>query len=153
MERTAALCHRTDPIEARARLLIVDDDELVLSSLRTLFELETDYHIYVERSPSKAIELLSTVPVDVVISDFLMPEMDGVSFLGVVARLRPEVTRALLTGQGDSRRVTKAVRELDVHYMEKPWDNDAMLSFVRRAVGQRKPEGSAQPKVSCGTKP
>ena len=56
-----------------ASILIVDDDELVLSSLRGVFSLQTDYNVLEATDPKKAIGLVERTPLDVVISDFLMP--------------------------------------------------------------------------------
>jgi two-component SAPR family response regulator len=60
----------------------------------------------------------------VVISDFLMPHMDGVSFLSKVGRLRPAASLILLAGHADRARVEGAVRETGLDPMEKPWSND-----------------------------
>jgi DNA-binding NarL/FixJ family response regulator len=67
----------------------VDDDQLVLASLRLVLRLETDCVVWLESDPRSALETVSKTEVDVVISDFLMPHMDGVSFLEEVRRLRP----------------------------------------------------------------
>ena len=69
------------PPEARApRIIAVDDDALVLGSLKGLFTLETDYAVELFDDPRKAVEHLAKNPVDVVISDFLMPQMNGLEF-------------------------------------------------------------------------
>ena len=65
----------------RASILLVDDDELVLSSLRGVFTLQTDYDVIDATDPQQAIQEVERVPVDVVISDFLMPQMNGIDFL------------------------------------------------------------------------
>ncbi len=71
-------------------ILIVDDDALILSSLRGLFMLETDYEIVEHSDPKEAVEEVKRRPIDMVISDFLMPGMNGVELLGKV--------RAMLNG-------------------------------------------------------
>jgi DNA-binding NtrC family response regulator len=133
-----------DSVRARAeresgkpRVLIVDDDELVLASLQSLFRFESGYELDLETDPAKAAQLLSSKRFDAVISDLLMPEMDGIELLETAAKLQPEATRILLTGYGDGRRIRKAVRELDLHYMDKPWDNAAILKIVKSALRKR----------------
>jgi DNA-binding NtrC family response regulator len=121
----------------KPRVLIVDDDELVLAALQSLFRFESGYEVDIETNPSKAAQLLSSKRFDVVISDLLMPEMDGVQLLETAAELQPEATRVLLTGYGDGRRIRKAVRELDLHYVDKPWDNAEILKIVRNALRKR----------------
>ena len=56
-------------------ILIVDDEEIVLTSLKSLLELETDYTIVTFLTPEDALHMLRQGPVDLIISDFLMPEM------------------------------------------------------------------------------
>ena len=118
----------------RPRVLIIDDDELVLSALQNLFQLKSHYELDTETNPTRAARLLMRKRFDVVISDFLMPEMDGIQLLEIAARLQPRATRILLTGYGDNRRIQRAVRDLGFHYMDKPWDNAAILEIVESAV-------------------
>ena len=119
------------------RILIVDDDDLILSSLRTLFDLETDYELHVESNPSRAAALLSSEDFDVVISDFLMPEIDGIRLLETAARLQPRATRILLTGCAEGRRTRTALRDLDACRMEKPWSNRDLLQLVASSLDKK----------------
>jgi serine phosphatase RsbU (regulator of sigma subunit) len=116
-------------------ILIVDDEDMVLSSLRGVFALQTDYDVYEANTPKAAIETVARTPIDVVISDFLMPEMNGIELLKEVKRLQPDSVRLLLTGYADKENAIKAINEVGLyHYLEKPWDNDALLNIVRRAL-------------------
>lgn len=118
----------------RPRVLLVDDDELVLSALQSLFRLRADYDIHAETNPARAARLLGSKHFDVVISDFLMPGMDGIQLLETAAKLQPQAIRILLTGYGDDRRIRRALRDLGFHYMDKPWDNDAILAMIESAL-------------------
>ena len=62
-------------------ILIVDDEEMVLSSLRGVFTLQTDYDVHEASTPKEALSHVERARVDVVISDFLMPEMNGIELL------------------------------------------------------------------------
>ncbi len=62
-------------------LAIIDDDNLTIASLSGLLRLETDYEVREYLSPLKALVELRQRPVDLVISDFLMPELNGIEFL------------------------------------------------------------------------
>ena len=121
-----------------ANILIVDDDDLVLSSLRGVFALQTDYDVAEAIDPNKALEMLERQPLDVVISDFLMPQMNGIEFLKKVRRIQPEAIRLLLTGYADKENAIKAINEVGLyHYIEKPWDNQAMLNIVRNGLEEK----------------
>ncbi|MGH9322485.1 MAG: response regulator, partial [Vicinamibacteria bacterium] len=124
--------------EKASTVLIVDDEEMVLSSLRGVFTLQTDYNLLQESDPKKALDLLPRTPVDLVISDFLMPQMNGIEFLKEVKMLQPETIRVLLTGYADKENAIKAINDVGLyHYLEKPWDNEALLSIVRNGLKEK----------------
>ncbi len=120
------------------RVIAVDDDSLVLGSLKGLFTLETDYEVEFFDDPTKAIGHMVKNPVDLVISDFLMPQMNGLEFLAEARRLQPEATRILLTGFADKQNAIRAINEVGLyHYLEKPWENDHLLLLMRNALQEK----------------
>jgi DNA-binding NtrC family response regulator len=123
---------------ARRRILVVDDEPLVVKSLEALLTLEGDYETLGFTSCRLALEAIRTRPCDVAISDFLMPEMDGVSFLKEVRRQYVEVPLVILTGYADKESAIRAINEIGLyHYLEKPWQNDDLLAVVEGALNQR----------------
>ena len=128
----------SSPGAKAARIIAVDDDALVLGSLKGLFTLETDYEVELFEDPGKAIGHLVRNPVDVVISDFLMPQMNGLQFLSEARKLQPEAARILLTGFADKQNAIRAINEVGLyHYLEKPWDNDHLLLLIRNALEEK----------------
>lgn len=126
------------PASERSTVLVVDDEPSVPESLSALLELETPHRVLVETSPLRAVELAKVTPLDLVISDFLMPEMDGVAFLLEIRRLYPESVLILLTGYADKTSAIRAINEVGIfHYLEKPWDNDDLLTTVRTGLDKR----------------
>lgn len=120
-------------------IVIVDDEELVISSLQSLLDLETEYEIAGFTSTAKALEYISVNNVTLVISDYLMPEMDGISFLAKVREIKPHVPRIILTGYADKENAIKAINEVGLfQYIEKPWDNDDLLIILRNGIEKRK---------------
>ena len=116
-------------------VLIVDDEEMVLTSIRTLLLLEGDYDVRSLSSPHEAVNFLRTQPVDVAVSDFLMPGMTGIQLLAQAKQLQPEATRVLLTGHADKASAIQAINEVGlVQYLEKPWDNAQFLFVIQHAV-------------------
>jgi DNA-binding NtrC family response regulator len=119
-------------------IVIVDDEEMVLTSLRSFLNLETDYNVETYTSPQKALESLSSKPLDLVISDYLMPDMNGIDFLLEVKRLHPFSTRVLLTGYADKENAIKAINEVGLYqYVEKPWDNEELKLIVQNGLERR----------------
>ena len=122
----------------RPTVLIVDDEELVTKSLRNLFQLQSDYKIVTHTSPSKALSALDSLTVDLVISDYLMPELDGITFLSKLREIQPQTIRVLLTGYADKENAIRAINTVGLYqYIEKPWDNEKLLVVVRNGLEKR----------------
>jgi putative two-component system response regulator len=116
-------------------VMIVDDEEMVLTALRTFLELETPWAVREFTSPRAALEALSTERIDVVLADFMMPDMDGISFLKEVRGQKPHVSRILLTGYADVGNAIRAINEAGLyHYLEKPWDNEHLRMVIRNGM-------------------
>ena len=131
------------------RVLILDDDDLIVRSLCGLFSLETEYEICDFNEPEVALREVERRPIDLVISDFLMPHMNGVDFLKKVRELQPDVPRILLTGFADKENAIRAINEVGLyHYLEKPWKNEDLLLLVRNALQQKSLRIQLSQKVS-----
>lgn len=126
------------PPEPAWTLLFVDDEANILSSLNRLFRPE-GYRILTAPGGAKGLELLQSEPVDLVISDMRMPEMDGAAFLEQVAQRWPRVVRLILTGYADIGSTIAAVNKAGIYrYLQKPWeDNDIKLTVKHALEGQR----------------
>ena len=119
-------------------VVLVDDDELVLSTLRALLELDGGFQVLEFTDSLRAIEELGRLPVDIVISDYLMPGMNGVDVLKKARSLQPEAMRILLTGFADKQNAIRALNEAGIYqYLEKPWDNDHLLMVLRNALREK----------------
>ncbi len=130
-------------------IVIVDDEEIVLSSLNSFLMLETDYQVKTFTLASEALDYIKENDVHLVVSDYLMPEMDGISFLAKVRDLKPEVPRIILTGYADKENAIKAINEVGLfQYIEKPWDNDDLLIIFRNGLEKQKLMKKLQSKIS-----
>ena len=120
-------------------VVIVDDEEMVLTSLSSFLALETDYQVETFTRATEALRFVQDNDVDIVISDFLMPEMDGLQFLSRVRDQKPIVPRVILTGYADKENAIKAINEVGLYqYIEKPWDNDALRLVIRNGVEKKR---------------
>ena len=131
-----------------ATIVIVDDEEMVLTSLESFLTLETDYRVHTFQSPTQALEFVRDNEVHLIISDYLMPEMDGISFLAQVREIKPDVTRIILTGYADKENAIKAINEVGLfQYVEKPWDNDDLQIVIRNGLDKQQLLSSLRTKV------
>jgi DNA-binding NtrC family response regulator len=119
-------------------VLIVDDEEMVLTSLSTYLTLETAYDVVTFTSAARALQHLEKHDVGVIISDFLMPEMDGITFLARAKELRPDAPRVILTGYADKENAIKAINQVGLYqYVEKPWENDEIRLIIRNGLEKK----------------
>ncbi|MBD3401850.1 response regulator [candidate division GN15 bacterium] len=129
-------------------IVIVDDEEMVLTSLKSFLSLETEYEVQTFLSAREALEFIQANDVDLVMSDYLMPEMDGISFLAEVKKLRPEVPRIILTGYADKENAIKAINDVGLfQYIEKPWNNDDLLIILRNGLEKQRLMKKLQQKI------
>jgi DNA-binding NtrC family response regulator len=134
---------------ARESVLIVDDEEMVLTSLSTYLALESDYEVATFTSALRALDHLEANDIGLIISDFLMPEMDGITFLTRARELRPDAPRVLLTGYADKENAIKAINQVGLYqYVEKPWDNDDLRLIIRNGLEKRQLLATLNQKVT-----
>ncbi len=119
-------------------VLLVDDEEMVITSIKSFLTLETDYEVVSFTLPHEALEYVKSNKVDLVISDYLMPAMDGIEFLALVKDHQPEATRVLLTGYADKENAIKAINDVGLYqYIEKPWENEDLKLIIRNGLEKR----------------
>ena len=129
-----------DDLESSVRpatLLFVDDEPNILSALRRLFR-PLGYKIHTAEGGSEGLALLEQEPVDLVISDMRMPNMDGAQFLEQVRQKWPGTMRILLTGHADVSSTIAAINKGEIHrYIAKPWDDDDITLLVKHALERK----------------
>ncbi len=134
--------------EYNATIVVVDDEDMVLTSIGSFLTLETDYNVKTFTSADKAIKYIENSEIDLVISDYLMPEMDGITFLAKVRTIKPNVPRIILTGYADKENAIKAINEVGLfQYIEKPWENDDLLIIIRNGLEKKMLMNKLQLKV------
>jgi DNA-binding NtrC family response regulator len=121
-----------------SRILLLDDEEIVTTSLRNLFRLRTSYSLVIHNSPKEALADAPNHKFDLVISDYLMPGMDGIAFLSRFKEIHPQAVRILLTGYADKESAIRAINQVGLYqYIEKPWDNDSLLIAIKNGLEKR----------------
>lgn len=117
------------------KVLILDDEKIVTSTLKTLLSLEGFSNVDYFNSPYEALEHLKLDRPDVIISDFVMPKMNGIEFLIEAKKMYPEVSMILLTGYADKENAIKAINEVGLYkYIEKPWENEDLIINIKNAI-------------------
>jgi two-component system nitrogen regulation response regulator NtrX len=114
-------------------ILIVDDDPGTLASLSRAFALE-GYEPVAAASAREALACLAERPADAILSDVVMPEMDGLAFLGAVRSLAPDTPVILMSGQASLEMAVQATRLGALDFVEKPVGLDRLLLTLRNAL-------------------
>jgi len=127
-----------------ARILCVDDEPNILSALRRLFR-PSGFEVLTAESAHAGLAILESQPVEVVISDMRMPEMNGTQFLEIVRERWPGTVRMLLTGYADVQLILGAINRGEIYrYITKPWDDNDVLLAARHAVERKRLEEEKQ---------
>lgn len=122
-----------------SRILIVDDEEMILKALKRFLTCVPCVIDGVERklfvdtflSPQKALQHASHVAYDLVISDYRMPIMNGVEFLREFREIQPETSRMILSGYADLNGLIEAINSAAIcRFIAKPWNDYELISAI-----------------------
>jgi response regulator RpfG family c-di-GMP phosphodiesterase len=128
----------------RPGLLLVDDEPLVLRALERqlrgiLRSPRPAYRIEAYTRPAEALRRAQETDFDVVVSDYRMPEMNGVAFLCAFRALQPGAARLILSGHADLGALVDAVNEAGImRFLGKPWDEAELVFAIENAILERR---------------
>jgi signal transduction histidine kinase/FixJ family two-component response regulator len=118
-------------------VLLVEDDRLVANALRLLL-MRADYEVHIAADVQEALPTFAAQPVDVVVTDLLMPGGTGLDLLREIERLDPKVPVIIVTADHSVQAAAAAVREHAFDYLTKPVKRERLLDTVGRAVEARR---------------
>ncbi|VVN99788.1 HD domain-containing phosphohydrolase [Pseudomonas fluorescens] len=137
-EQPAMIC------DYRPKVLLVDDEESILNSLRRLLRSQP-YDVLLANSGAQALEIMAQQSIDLVMTDARMAGMDGATLLAEIHQRHPSTTRILLTGYADLAMIIKAINEGQIHrYISKPWNDEEMLLTLRQSLAHQHSERERQ---------
>lgn len=122
------------------KILLIDDDESIRDSMRMFF-LGEGISIQALETAEEGIKALEKQSYDIIITDYRLPGMDGLNFLGRVRELCPGSFKIFLTAYG-SREVQAAAARLEVdEYIEKPFTTRLIREALRRYTDRNRQAG------------
>jgi YesN/AraC family two-component response regulator len=119
------------------KILIVDDEEVSLSSVRRLLRWRGIRDVEICDNGKDAISRIREIEFDIVLLDLLMPEVDGLQVLEAAKPYRPHTEFVILTAVDDIPTTVKAIRLGAYDYLVKPVDNDLLFLAIERAYERR----------------
>jgi HD-like signal output (HDOD) protein/CheY-like chemotaxis protein len=132
------------------RILFVDDDPNTLNGLRRgLYSMRHEWRLEFRENARDALRLLATTPMDVVVSDVHMPEMDGLQLLRQAKKTCPRAARIVLSGQTQPDQLARSFQSVHL-FLSKPCDMQLLKRRIRQVVnhGEEIPDGSLKSLIS-----
>ena len=120
------------------RILLVDDEPNILNALRRLFRTD-QIKILTAQNGREALEIFKREPIQVLITDNLMPEMTGIELIKRVKQSYPDTIRIILSGQSDLQAVLTAINQGEAfRFVLKPWNDIDLKAAVSLALAHYK---------------
>lgn len=117
------------------RILVVDDEASIRSSLAQLLKVNyQNVEIDTAASAEEALSLVEHTDVDIVVTDFKLPRMDGLELTRLLAQISPKTAPILMTAYGNESIIHQAHSSGCSAYIEKPLDIDLLFSFIDKAL-------------------
>jgi DNA-binding NtrC family response regulator len=122
------------PLQRKANVLVVDDEELYRRALERILQ-RVGHAVVAARDASEALAIVSGQPVDLVLADIRMPGINGLELVRQIHEITPDLPCIVITGYGGAEQSVEALRAGAYWYLEKPFDQNH-LDVVRRLVEQ-----------------
>jgi CheY-like chemotaxis protein len=120
-----------------AKILCVDDEEVILDSFRKILVVD-GYSVDTVTNGQEALGLIRKHHYDFVFTDLKMPEMDGVEVTKSVKHLRPDIDVVIITGYATVETAVECMKYGAMDYVQKPFTDDELLAFVKKTLIKRK---------------
>ena len=131
-------------IAGKVKVLLVDDEPGLTGIAKLFLERSGEYQVDIANSASSALEMLKSTQYDAVVSDYLMPDMDGITFLKTVRAGNTTIPFIVFTGKGREEVVIEALNNGADFYLQKGGDPATQFtqlqSMIRNGVEQRRAE-------------
>ncbi len=127
---------RQSGTRARARILLVEDNDQVRFSLRRLLE-KHGHRVVATHHPDEAIKLIGEGSFNVLVSDMVMQGMNGLDLAQRLRSVHPELAVVLLSGYTDHDALPAVLQAKDIVFLSKPTDGGQLSDAVQRALEQR----------------
>ena len=135
--RESKTLKRVEVKDPEARILCVDDEEIILDSLRKILVLD-GYSIDTVETGQEALGLIQIHDYDFVFTDLKMPAMSGTDVAKSVKHLRPDIDVVIITGFASVESAVECMKHGALDYIEKPFTEDELRLFVKRALIKRR---------------
>lgn len=117
------------------RIMVVDDEDNILRALKRVLARETNWEVETYSDPAQALQHGHAKVFDAVISDYSMPEVDGITLLREFREIQPDTIRIVLTGVIDTDTLIQAINQAGAfRFVPKPWEDEQLLDSIREGL-------------------
>lgn len=134
--RESKTLKRVEVSEPKARILCVDDEEVILDSFRKILVLD-GYAVDTVETGQEALGLVQTRDYDFVYTDLKMPQMSGTDVAKSVKHLRPDIDVIIITGYASVDTAVECMKHGAMDYVEKPFTEEELRLFTKHALIKR----------------
>jgi len=113
-------------------ILVIEDDPVFRNIIKTY--LNKKYTLFLAETPSEGFKLLKEENIDIVICDYLLPELSGLEFLEAMKKKCPGIELILISNAGDMDTVIESLRKGASDYLRKPFDASDLLTSLERTL-------------------
>ncbi len=119
-------------MDRKVNILVVDDEQIVLDSIQKLVRKE-NYEVHGALSVGEGLNLLEKKEIDIVLTDLMMPEVDGLEFMAMVKKSHPRIPTIMITGYATINTALQATQLGAFDYIAKPFSKKELLGVLKRA--------------------
>ncbi len=142
--KTISDAHSTNAVQGRETILVVDDEPAIATLADTILRAK-GYQVLTATSARQALEILQSTPVDLLLSDVVMPNMDGFQLAAIVQQNHPSIAIQLVSGYNESAQLPTSNPILEENLLAKPYTADMLLHQVRDCLDIKDQQPKAQP--------
>ncbi len=117
----------------KINILVVDDEQIILDSIRKLLKNE-DYEILTVSSVNDGLEAIKKTDINIVLTDLMMPEIDGLEFMQMIKKDNPKIPVIMITGFATINTALQATQLGAFDYIAKPFSKKELLGVLKRAA-------------------
>ncbi|MCK6599656.1 MAG: response regulator [Bdellovibrionaceae bacterium] len=120
--------------DRKVNILCIDDEPFILTLLSRILTLE-GYRVLTASDQKSALEIVNKEEVDLVISDYLMPDLTGTELIKLINKKSPNSLKMILTGQADDNEIEKAINQgLIIKCLQKPISGVLLKSEIKNCL-------------------
>jgi len=119
-------------------IMLLDDEENILKALKRTLSANKNWSVEIFTNGEEALQRVMKKQFDLYLSDYRMPEIDGISFLTGVKKLQPDSIRLILSGYTDLDALMGAINQAEIfRFITKPWNDDVLINSIKQALTYR----------------